>query len=107
MIFALGDRGVHAQGVAPGPQDVTAKMVGNFLAGGAAISVLARQAGAARRLGYMFVLKLDEGQLLNGSLYCGLQATRNGDCSWFREALTDLPASGHDKRRALAGGRRG
>jgi len=44
-VFA-GDHGVVAQGVTPWPQEVTAQMVANFCAGGAAVNVLARQAGA-------------------------------------------------------------
>ncbi|MFJ6198683.1 nicotinate-nucleotide--dimethylbenzimidazole phosphoribosyltransferase [Micromonospora sp. NPDC092111] len=45
-IFA-GDHGVHAQGVTPWPQEVTAQMIGNFLAGGAVVNAFARQAGAS------------------------------------------------------------
>jgi nicotinate-nucleotide--dimethylbenzimidazole phosphoribosyltransferase len=47
MIVCAGDHGLAARGVSAYPSDVTWQMVENFLAGGAAVSVLARQHGLA------------------------------------------------------------
>ena len=50
VVVAAGDHGVAVQGVSAYPSSVTAQMVANFLAGGAAISVLADHAGARLRI---------------------------------------------------------
>ena len=47
LVVYAADHGIAAQGVSPYPTDVTWQMVHNFLAGGAAASVLARQHGLA------------------------------------------------------------
>lgn len=51
MIFTFaGDHGVAAEGVSAYPRNVTALMVRNMLAGGAAVNVLARHAGVEVRV---------------------------------------------------------
>lgn len=50
VVVMAGDHGVALQGVSAYPRDVTAQMVLNFLAGGAAVNVLARQMGTRVRV---------------------------------------------------------
>lgn len=47
MVVFAGDHGLTARGVSAYPSDVTWQMIENFLAGGAAVSVLCRQHGVA------------------------------------------------------------
>ena len=47
IVVAASDHGVAAEGVSAYPQEVTRQMLANFAGGGAAVSVLAREAGAS------------------------------------------------------------
>src|SRR6201999_1969725 len=47
VVVVAADHGIATPGVSAYPPEVTAQMVANFAAGGAAVNVLARQAGAS------------------------------------------------------------
>jgi nicotinate-nucleotide--dimethylbenzimidazole phosphoribosyltransferase len=92
-IFAA-DHGVHAQGVTPWPQEVTAAMVANFRSGGAAVNVLARQVGAG-------VLVVDMGvaadlppgpDVLDHKIRAGTSDLRTGPAMTHDEAVQGLLA---------------
>src|SRR5581483_8294511 len=50
IVLAAADHGVAARGVSAYPQEVTRQMLASFAAGGAAVCVLARRAGAELRV---------------------------------------------------------
>jgi nicotinate-nucleotide--dimethylbenzimidazole phosphoribosyltransferase len=74
IVTAAADHGVARHGVSAYPSEVTAQMVLNFLAGGAAVSVLARYAGAR-------VLVVDAGVAAPLPDHPALLSRRSGDGS--------------------------
>ena len=78
IFVAAADHGVAAEGVSAYPQSVTGQMVENFLRGGAAISVLARQAGA--EVAVINAGVIGRGQESDGVLSCGVRAGTGNFC---------------------------
>jgi nicotinate-nucleotide--dimethylbenzimidazole phosphoribosyltransferase len=104
MIVFAGDHGLAARGVSAYPSDVTWQMVENFVAGGAAVSVLARQHGLALTV-------VDAGVAHDFAPRAGLQirkiAPGTADCS-RQPAMTlqqceQAIAQGQEVIRALPG----
>lgn len=88
VIVMAADHGVAAEGVSAYPAGVTAQMVLNFLRGGAAINVLARQAGA--RVTIVDVGVAAEYELLPGliqrKVMCGTRNMAQGPAMRREEA---------------------
>ncbi len=107
-VFA-GDHGVLAEGVTPWPQEVTAQMVAAFCAGGAAVNVLARHAGAqvlAVDVGVAADLAPAPGLLLR-KVRPGTANMATGPAMTVDEAMHALDVGAAVAADAVAGGARG
>jgi nicotinate-nucleotide--dimethylbenzimidazole phosphoribosyltransferase len=104
-VFA-GDHGVHAQRVTPWPQEVTAQMVANFLAGGAVVNALAAQVGATVTVvdvGVATVLDPAPG-LVIAKVRAGTRDLASGPALTREEALAAIEAGAATADALLDGG---
>ena len=107
VIFTLaGDHGVVAEGVSAYPQSVTAQMVENFLRGGAAVNVLARQAGArvvVADFGVATPLGMPEGLVVR-RIGAGTANMARGPAMTRAQAVAAIEAGAALAVEAIAGG---
>jgi nicotinate-nucleotide--dimethylbenzimidazole phosphoribosyltransferase len=88
VIVMAGDHGVCAEGISVYPTEVTPQMVMNFLHGGAAVNVLARQAGAEVVCVDIGVnAELDHPQLISRKIRRGTNNIAQGAAMTHEEAL--------------------
>lgn len=107
-VFA-GDHGVVRAGVTPWPSEVTAQMVANFCAGGAAINVLARHVGAAVvvvDVGVGTPIPGDAHGLVQRNVRLGTANLAEGSAMSRDEALAALDVGADVARDALKSGAR-
>ncbi|MFB4318481.1 nicotinate-nucleotide--dimethylbenzimidazole phosphoribosyltransferase [Actinomadura sp. 21ATH] len=103
-VFAA-DHGVHAQGVSPWPQEVTAQMVANFLAGGAVVNAFAGQVGATVTVVDVGVAAdLDEAPGLRRRKIAYGTADLTQGPAMTGEQVRDAMAAGIETARDLVGG---
>jgi nicotinate-nucleotide--dimethylbenzimidazole phosphoribosyltransferase len=77
VVIAAADHGVAAERVSAYPQEVTGQMLAAFLGGGAAIAVLAREAGAEVVVVDAGVVARSGGPPPEGIVHTGLAPSRN------------------------------
>jgi nicotinate-nucleotide--dimethylbenzimidazole phosphoribosyltransferase len=91
VVVMAADHGVCEEGVSAFPQEVTAQMVMNFLNGGAAINVLARQAGAEVVCVDIGVgLDLQHEQLISRKIRRGTSNIAKGPAMSMEEAVSAI-----------------
>ena len=97
IVTMAADHGVVAEGVSKYPQEVTPQMVANFVAGGAGINALARQAGATVRIVDMGVAGdltafVDAGTLIDKKIAAGTENMVRGPAMTRAQAIQSIEA---------------
>jgi len=97
VVTMAGDHGVVAEGVSACPQEVTLQMVSNFVAGGAAINILAETAGARVIVVDMGVADdmndlVKDGKILSRKVDYGTQNMSRGPAMTREQAIQGLEA---------------
>ncbi|MHA0857151.1 nicotinate-nucleotide--dimethylbenzimidazole phosphoribosyltransferase [Paenibacillus sp. CMAA1364] len=91
VIIMAGDHGVCEEGVSAFPQEVTPQMIHNFLAGGAAVNVLARQAAAEVVCVDIGVnSELSHPNLLSHKIRYGTANMAQGPAMTYEEAIASI-----------------
>ena len=91
VVVAAGDHGHAARGVSAYPQEVTAQMLANFAAGGAAVNVLAREADARLFVVDAGVLRpVDHPSIRKARLGAGTADATDGPAMAREQALAGL-----------------
>lgn len=104
FVFAA-DHGVAAEGVSAYPSIVTAQMVETFLRGGAAINVLARQAGARVVVAdFGVAVPVDRPGIVACRLGCGTASIARGPAMSERQAVQAIEAGARLAGAAIAEG---
>lgn len=105
VVVMAADHGVCCEGVSAFPQEVTVQMAYNFLSGGAAVNVLARQGGA----GVQFVdiginAELEHPDLINRKVRFGTDNMAAGPAMSREEAVQAVLVGVHVAREAVKSG---
>eukprot|EP00439_Symbiodinium_sp_Y106_P088433 s1_g969.t1 len=104
LIFA-GDHGITAEGVSAYPSEVTAQMLANFVSGGAAISVLAREQGARLQVVDVGTLAKDApDDVHTDKIAYGTENFRRGEAMTEEELFHALGAGRNAAARAVGEG---
>ena len=95
VLTMAGDHGVAEEGVSAFPQEVTMQMIANFVSGGAAVNVFARQAGAENIIVDMGVAGdlsafTESGQVIDKKVALGTANFAKGPAMSREQAITAL-----------------